>query len=130
MKKILAFLLLVLGLGSLNAQSATGLVHRPGAMFELRNLVHFLQLDRDQTGILKDFFSENADSERAAIATAENDGRIQLIRAENRNIRDNKVREILKTSQEPLFETYLADRNNAEAAAAESPAETGAGGHH
>lgn len=131
MKKILTSLFFVLVFSSLGAQisATTGLTHRPGAMFELRNMIQFLQLDLDQTRELKDFFSVNADSERLAIAEAETDGQIQLIRAERRNARDRKVREILKPFQEPLFETYINDRNNAEVEAAEAPApETGVNG--
>lgn len=131
MKKMLTVLFFALVFSGLSAQASptTGLTHRPGAMFELRNLIHFLQLDLDQTRILKDFFATNHTSERQAIAEAESNGQIQLRRAEHRNARDRKVREILKSFQEPLFETYLEDRDNAHIQAAETPiSETGVNG--
>ncbi len=124
MKKILTSLFFVFVFSGLGAQdsAATGLTHRPGAMFELRNLIQFLQLDLDQIRELKEFFAINADSERLAVAEAETDGQIQLIKATRRNARDRKVREILKSFQEPLFETYLNDRDRAEVQAAEATA--------
>ena len=108
---------LLIAVAGLSAQGNSNQEYTPSYRmedgFQLRDLIHTLNLTREQTATLKDYFSATSDARRIELADAEGHHEESLIYIRYQSIRDAKIRTIISAEQLPKFEAFLLARNTA-----------------
>jgi len=101
--------------------------YRMGDGFQLRDLVHTLDLTNEQIATLKDYFTATSDARRIELQTTEDRFEQNAIYIRYQEIRDTKIRTMLTDEQMALFEAFIVERTEGDRQQEEAPLEENGG---